>query len=134
MLVSATILSIASITSASADQKTIKTVQDLYEACKSASNSVPLLICITYIQWVEDMMQLTGMVANDPHVSAQETRDIGPFAACNLPNTEQIRQAFISWADRSPNYRQSPSGMGVWQTISQKWSCPSKVLPQLPSP
>ncbi len=111
---------------------TIVTVADLDEVCTSPGDSTALQTCDAYIQGIKDWMQLAGDAANSSSVSAEEHDAEIPFIACDVPDTEHVRQAFHSWLEKNPNYRKDPAAMGVWTVISGNWPCKLKIDPQPP--
>ncbi|HEX4860811.1 MAG TPA: hypothetical protein VFV07_06205 [Rhizomicrobium sp.] len=111
----------------------IKTTQGLRAACDSSEGSAELHDCLVYIKGVADMMRLIGVEATDPNTSPE--RDLGmlPFSACNLPEENEIRIAFLKWSRKNPALLKVDPVVGVWQAISFGWHCAVKrdfdVLP-----
>jgi hypothetical protein len=123
----------ASCSDAAVAANSIKTTQDLRDACSSSEGSSALRDCLAYIKGVADMMQLIGIEAIDPNTSPERDLGILPFSACNLPDENEIRVAFLKWSQKKPALLKVDPVVGVWQSVSFGWHCAVKrdfeVLP-----
>lgn len=103
--------------------KVINTVQDLSGACKSPDTDIGAFMCIVYMKGVEDSAQALGAAAMSSKLMLEERISLLPYAGCNLPHTQQVRLAFVAWADKNPGKAQENAAAGVMETIHHEWPC-----------
>jgi hypothetical protein len=108
----------------------IKTIGDLYKACKS-DDAMRLQSCLSYLQGAYDLMQSIGWVHDRDDVPKTKVWDA--FAACGSPTPEQLRQAFIARADMNRHWSE-PAAICAWEGINDHWTCPGTSIPSVPIP
>jgi hypothetical protein len=79
--------------------------------------------CHLFIQGIRDFLEGNGEGAFASSVSPETRETMLPYAACNVPSTEEIRKRFLAWARESPNYQNYDAAMNVWIVITKYWPC-----------
>jgi len=103
----------------------LNTTQGIYEQCKS-EDPVDEISCLRYLTGVANMMELLGVVTQQPSVNRAALSQAGIFKAsiCYANyNGTKLRQIFINWAETNPTQWERPSLGGAVAAFQEAWPC-----------
>lgn len=137
------------LTSANAGTENVgsgRTVQNLYEDCKS---EIPAnqAVCQRYLQGVLHTLWIGGAFFTAPRTTDEARHALDPVASCGIGKTTggEMRRIFIKWAEENPKVWHAREAVGAWAAMHEAWACmppwpfiepriPERVLTSSPPP
>jgi hypothetical protein len=131
-VIAASLLVSPAASHADARSRAIENAQDLRKACTSPRESAEERNCLVYIEGVTDMMQLIGNDLTSAGGGSERDGRLEPYSACDLPDADHLRIAFLKWSQDKPYLLKVDPVVGIWQAISFGWHCKVSGSPIAP--
>jgi hypothetical protein len=128
-VIAASLLVTVAASDAAPKSRAIENTEDLRKACSSPRDSVEERECLVYIEGATDMMQLIGKDVTSPGAGSERDGRLLPYSACDLPDVDQMRIAFLKWSQDKPYLLKVDPVVGIWQSISFGWHCKARSNP-----
>jgi hypothetical protein len=96
----------------------------LYGFCKSPNYDI-MIRCAGYIHGFSTMMILMGQASADPGLTPDRRDALRAYGLCHQETVPvaDMMTAFLNWAERNPQERETNGEDGVLASLREAWPC-----------